>query len=159
MTPRSERGTQFVAYGDCCVGPPQPGRGHEEHLAAVHEVMGRLEPGPDFVCFLGDMIWGITADNAPPDPAVLRGEWDRALSGPMRPLSDLDVPVYRIAGNHDTFDTISEGVWREVFPDLPANGPSGQEGLSYFVRRGHVLIIALDVYATAMGGLSPVRSA
>jgi hypothetical protein len=118
--------------------------------------MGRLEPGPDFVCFLGDMIWGITADNAPPDPAVLRGEWDRALSGPMAPLSDLRVPVYRIAGNHDTFEPISEGVWREVFPDLPTNGPSGQEGLSYFVRRGHVLIIALNVYATAMGGLSPV---
>ena len=37
---------QFVVYGDCCIGPPEPGRNHEAHLAALHDVMGGLRPDP-----------------------------------------------------------------------------------------------------------------
>lgn len=152
LTPRSEDGLQFVAYGDCCISPPEPGRGHEEHLEAVHAVLHRLRPRPDFVCFLGDMIWGLTREHGPNfDADALRAEWQRVLNGAMKPLADLDAPVYRIAGNHDTFNAASEKVWREIFADLPGNGPAGQEGLSYFIRREDLLIVALDVYATAMG--------
>lgn len=157
LTPRTANGCQFVVYGDCCIGPPEPGRNHEAHLAAIHEVMGRLTPRPDFVCFVGDLIWGLTRDHRPnADAAALRAEWDRALGAEMKPLADLGVPVYPIAGNHDTFNAASEQVWREVFPGLPSNGPPGQEGLSYFVRRGDLLIIGLNVYATAMGAPSTV---
>ena len=39
---------------------------------------------------------------------------------------------------------------------MPRNGPAGQEGLSYFVRRGDLLIVALDVYATVMGAPTTV---
>ena len=39
LMPRSEGGIQFVAYGDCCICPPEPGRDHEQHLEAVHAVM------------------------------------------------------------------------------------------------------------------------
>ena len=69
----------------------------------------------------------------------------------LTPLSDLGAAVYRIGSNHDTLDAASEAVWREVFADIPANGPPGQEGLSYFVRRDDCLVIGLDVYATALG--------
>jgi len=157
LVPRSAHGCQFVAYGDCCIGPPEPGRDHEQHLAAVHAVMHRLQPRPDFVCFLGDMIWGLTPQHGPNcDADALRAEWRRVLSREMRPQADLGSPVYRIAGNHDTFNATSEKVWREVFPDLPANGPPGQEGLSYFTRQGDLLIVALDVYATALGAPTTV---
>lgn len=157
LMPRSGSGCQFVAYGDCCIGPPEPGRNHEQHLSALHDVMGRLTPGPDFVCFLGDMIWGLQRDHSSsPHPDALRAEWGRVLGGEMKPLMDMGVPVYRIAGNHDTFHAVSEEVWREVFPEIPANGPPGQEGLSYFVRKGELLIVALNVYATTLGAPSTV---
>ena len=157
LMPRAETGIQFVAYGDCCIDPPEPGRDHEQHLAAVHAVLQRLQPRPDFVCFLGDMIWGLTREHGPNfDAEALDAEWQRILAGPMRPLTDLGAPIYRIAGNHDTFNSVSEQVWRRVFADLPQNGPAGQEGLSYFVRQDDLLIVAVDVYAQALGAPSTV---
>ena len=111
LMPRSAGGFQFVAYGDCCISPPEPGREHEQHLEAVHAVMHRLRPRPNFVCFLGDMIWGLTREHGPNfDADALRAEWERVLGGAMQPLGDLGVPVYRIAGNHDTFNATSEQV-------------------------------------------------
>ena len=114
--------------------------------------MTRLSPKPDFVCFLGDMIAGLPADHPPATAAdKLRAQWNNVLTNHMTPLSDLGAAVYRIGSNHDSLDASSEAVWREVFADIPANGPPGQEGLSYFVRRDDCLVIGLDVYATALG--------
>ena len=152
LLPRTETGCHFVAYGDCCIGPPEPGRGHEEHLAAVHRVMHQLDPRPEFVCFLGDLIWGLTREHGPNhDAESLRQEWAVKLPREMKPLTDLDVPVFRIPGNHDTMTPVSETVWREVFDEIPQNGPEGQEGLTWFERRGDLLIIGISVYAMNMG--------
>jgi len=150
--PRTEQGHHFVAYGDCCIGPPESGRGHEEHLAAVHRVMHRLDPHPQFVCFLGDLIWGLTDGHGPNhDGEALRVEWRVKLAQEMKPLADLCVPVFRIPGNHDTMTPVSEAVWREVFPEIPQNGPNGQHGLTWFERRDDLLMIGISVYAMNMG--------
>ena len=149
---RTESGYHFVAYGDCCIGPPEPGRGHEEHLAAVHRVMQRLDPHPQFVCFLGDLIWGLTDEHGPNhDGEALRDEWRVRLTQEMKPLTDLGVPVFRIPGNHDTMTPVSEAVWREVYPEIPRNGPDGQQGLTWFERGDDLLIIGISVYAMNMG--------
>ena len=152
LLPRTERGYHFVAYGDCCIGPPEPGLGHEEHLAAVHRVMHRLDPRPQFVCFLGDLIWGLTQEHGPNhDGESVRHEWRVKLPREMKPLADLGVPVFRIPGNHDTMTPVSEAVWREIFPEIPQNGPDGQQGLTWFERRDDLLIIGISVYAMNMG--------
>ena len=152
LLPRTEQGYHFVAYGDCCIGPPEPGRGHEEHLAAVHQVMHRLDPRPQFVCFLGDLIWGLTQEHGPNyDGESLHQEWTVKLPREMKSLTDLNVPVFRIPGNHDTMTPVSEAVWREVFPEIPQNGPDGQQGLTWFERRDDLLMIGISVYATSMG--------
>ncbi len=152
LLPRSKQGCHFVAYGDCCIGPPEPGRRHEEHLAAVHRVMHRLDPRPQFACFLGDLIWGLTPEHGPNhDGEALRQEWAEKLAREMKPLADLDVPVFRIPGNHDTMTPASEIVWREVFHEMPQNGPQGQEGLTWFERQDDLLIIGISVYAMNMG--------
>ena len=152
LLPRTEMGCHFVAYGDCCIGPPEPGRGHEEHLSAVHRVMHQLDPRPQFVCFLGDLIWGLTREHGPNhDADSLRREWTVKLPREMKPLTDLDVPVFRIPGNHDTMTPVSETVWKEVFDEIPQNGPEGQEGLTWFERRDDLLIIGISVYAMNMG--------
>ena len=114
--------------------------------------MHRLDPRPQFACFLGDLIWGLTPEHGPNhDGEALRREWAEKLAREMKPLADLDVPVFRIPGNHDTMTPVSEIVWREVFHEMPQNGPQGQEGLTWFERQGDLLIIGISVYAMNMG--------
>lgn len=148
--PRTADGFQFVAYGDCCVTMPDSRRRaeHERVLANIHATMQRLRPAPEFICFLGDAIAGTHHAG---DEAGLRAEWEDALNGALRPLAEMGVPVYRIGSNHDTFDAASERVWQQVFPDIPRNGPPGQEGLTWYERRGNRLLVGLHVYPTAMG--------
>jgi hypothetical protein len=67
------------------------------------------------------------------------------------------IPVYHITSNHNTYDLESEAVWREVFPDLPRNGPPGQEGLSYWVRRGDLLLVIVNTCFSGLGGSGHVE--
>src|SRR5260370_21640393 len=61
------------------------------------------------------------------------------------------IPVWNATSNHTTYDEMSEAVFREVLGH-PRNGPRGQEGLSYWVRRGELLFFFFP-YA----GASPCR--
>ena len=47
-----------------------PGAPHEATFAAVNGVVARLRPQPEFICFPGDEIRGLTADDK-----VLRRQW------------------------------------------------------------------------------------
>lgn len=60
-------------------------------------------------------------------------------------------PVYHVTSNHNTFDEQSERVWRDVFPDIPRNGPAGQEGLSYWVQRRDLLMVFVNTSFTGLG--------
>jgi hypothetical protein len=68
------------------------------------------------------------------------------------------IPIWHSTGNHTTYDEMSEAVFREVL-DLPRNGPAGQEGLSYFVRRGDLLIVFVHTLWTGSGGEGYVERA
>ena len=78
---------------------------------------------------LGDHIVGMSDDRA-----GLRSQWRYWLDHEMAWLDRDAVPVYHTTSNHNTYSAESEQVWREFFPDLPRNGPTGQEGLSYWLR-------------------------
>ena len=59
LVPRDETGFQFVCYADSCSGVA--GAPHESTFAAVNAVVARLRPQPEFICFPGDEIRGLTA--------------------------------------------------------------------------------------------------
>src|SRR5689334_9215733 len=61
-------GYQFVVYADSCSGVA--GFLHESTFASVNAVIQRLEPQPEFICFPGDEIRGLVADEA-----ALREQW------------------------------------------------------------------------------------
>lgn len=61
------------------------------------------------------------------------------------------VPLWHTTSNHTTYDQMSENVFREVL-ELPRNGPPGQEGLSYWVRRGDLLLVFVHTLWTGPGG-------
>lgn len=135
---------RFVVYGDCCSGIP--GALHEETAASVNRVVAALQPPPDFVCFLGDEVMGLTTseDN-------LRAQWRYWLNHEMAWLDRTVTPLYNVPANHTAYDVMSERVYADVMTHLPANGPAGQERLSYFVRRGDLLMIFVNTMSTALG--------
>lgn len=143
-------GHQFVLYGDACSGVP--GAPHEATFASVNAVIRRLRPQPEFILFPGDEIIGLTAD-----ADALRAQWRHWLDHEMGWLDRRTIPLWHTTGNHTTYDVMSEDVFREVL-DLPRNGPPGQEGLSYWVRRGDLLLIFVHTLWTGLGGEGHVET-
>jgi hypothetical protein len=150
LLPRGD-GHQFVFYGDACSGVP--GALHEQTFAAVNAVVRKLVPRPQFIIFPGDEIAGLT-----PDADRLRAQWRHWLDREMGWLDRRTIPIWHSTGNHTTYDEMSEAVFREVL-DLPRNGPAGQQGLSYFVRRGDLLIVFVHTLWTGSGGEGYVETA
>jgi hypothetical protein len=145
-------GHQFACYADSCSGVP--GARHEATFAAVSAVVRRLRPRPDFICFPGDEIAGLTADDD-----ELRRQWRYWLDHEMAWLDRRAIPLYHTTGNHTTYDRASEAIFREVLSHLPRNGPPGQEGLSYFVRCGDLLMVFVNTLWSGCGGEGRVETA
>src|SRR3954452_17397099 len=144
-------GHHFVVYGDACSGVP--GAPHEETFAAVNAVLRRLKPFPEFIAFLGDEIVGLSAS-----PDELRAQWRYWLDREMGWLDRKRTPLWHTTSNHGTYDAMSESIFKEMLPDIPRNGPEGQEGLSYWVCRGDLLLVFVHTLWTGLGGEGHVET-
>ena len=60
--------------------------------------------------------------------------------------------MFHSTGNHTTYNQMSERVFADVMRHLPQNGPAGQEGLAYFVRRDDLLLVFVHTLWSSMGG-------
>ena len=143
-------GHQFVMYGDSCSGVP--GALHERTFSEVNAVLRRLTPQPEFILFPGDEIIGLT-----PDPLALRAQWKHWLDVEMAWLDRAQTPMWHTTGNHTAYDTMSEDIFRDVL-QLPDNGPADQKGMSYFVRRGDLLMVFTHTLWTGLGGEGHVET-
>lgn len=152
LVPSNDAGHHFVCYADCCSGIP--GAPNEANFAAVNRVVSRLKPQAQFICFLGDEIKGLTADDE-----RLRDQWRYWFEEEMAWLDRDKVPLYHTTGNHTTYDKASETIFRDVLAHLPRNGPLGQEGLSYFVRRDDLLLVFVNTAWSGLGGDGRVECA
>jgi len=150
LTPIGD-GHRFVFYGDSCSGVP--GAPHEATFARTNSVISALDPSPEFVVFAGDELAGLTADDD-----ELRAQWRHWLDVEMAWLDREQVPLYQVTSNHVTYDVMSERVFTEVLSWLPRNGPEGQGGLSYFVRRGDLLMVFVNTCWSGHGGEGHVES-
>lgn len=144
LTVRGSGGHRFVWMGDCCSGVP--GQRHERNFAAVNKVLQSLDPMPEHVVFLGDNVSGYTSDEA-----ELRAQWKYFLEKEFNFL-DAKIPVHHITSNHNTSNPMAERVFRDVFPNIPKNGPVGQEGLSYWLRDGDLLRVMVNTSFSELGG-------
>ena len=151
ILPAATDGHQFVIYGDSCSGVP--GALHETKLAQINAVLQRLAEDPQFVCFPGDEIIGLT-----PDEANLRQQWSHWFNHEMAWLDRETIPLYHTTGNHTTYNPMSEAVFRDVMQHLPANGPVDQRGLSYYVRRDDLLMIFTNTLWSGLGGEGNVET-
>lgn len=144
-------GHHFVFYGDSCSGVP--GAPHERSHRAVNEVIERLSPAPEFIVFPGDEVIGLTNDMT-----ALRAQWRYWLDKEMAWLDRTKIPLFNATGNHTTYSAESEGVFAEVHPHLPENGPDGQKRLSYFVRRDGLLLVFVHTAWSRLGGEGRVET-
>jgi len=105
---------------------------------------------PDFVVVNGDLVSGRSGRLE----EQLRA-WRELF---MAPLLEAGIPVYACRGNHDQSfgddkpprHETSLDVWNRVFSGrfaFPPNGPSKEKNVTYFVRRGPVLLLVMDNYA------------
>jgi hypothetical protein len=140
-------GHHFVLYGDACSGIP--GHVHEANFATINAVIRRLDPPPTFILFLGDEIAGLTADTD-----SLRAQWRHFLD---HEIGWIDRPLFHATGNHTTYDTASEAMFRDLL-GMPRNGPPGQEGLAYWVRRDDLLLVFVHTLWTGLGGEGHVET-
>lgn len=150
LDPRGD-GHRFVIFGDACAG--EPGGRHEAGFARVNAVVNRLDPAPEFIVFPGDEIIGLTRDEA-----ELRAQWRHWFEVEMAWLDRTRIPMFHTTANHTTYDPMSERVFAEVMGHLPRNGPPGQEGLSYFVRRGDLLMVFVHTLWSGLGGEGHVET-
>ena len=135
-------GHQFVVYGDSCSGIA--GAPHEATFRQINAAIRALDQQPEFIGFLGDEIMGLTTD-----ADELRRQWQHFFGRELAWLDRDAIPLYHTTGNHTTYDAMSEGVFREFMRHLPLD-ESG--GLSYFVRRGDLLLVFADTLDSAAGG-------
>ena len=149
LLPRG-RGHQFVLYGDSCSGVPDAP--HERSFAQVNTVVRRLTPPPEFIIFAGDEIAGLQAE-----PDQLRRQWRRWLDHEMAWLDRRATPLWHATGNHTAYDPMSEAVFRDTL-SMPRNGPPGQEGLSYWVRRDDLLLVFVHTLWSGLGGEGHVET-
>ncbi len=145
LVPGDGGGHQFVCYADSCSGVP--GALHEATFASVNAIVAKLRPQPAFICFPGDEIIGLTADDE-----GLRQQWRHWFGREMAWLDRGAIPLYHTTGNHTTYDPASEAIFREVMAHLPRNGPPDQEGLSYFIRREDLLLVFVNTLWSGLGG-------
>ncbi len=146
-----DNGYQFVVYADSCSGIA--GFLHESTFASVNAVIQQLDPQPEFICFPGDEIRGLVADEG-----ALRDQWRYWFEHEMALHDFQAIPVYHTTANHTTYDEASEAIYREVMCHLPQNGPSGQESLTYFVRNGDLLMIFVNTLWSGLGGEGTVET-
>lgn len=150
LVPRGD-GHQFVLYADSCSGVP--GAPHAATHARVNAVVQSLDPAPEFVVYPGDEIIGLTTSET-----ALRAQWAYWLDTEMAWLDRSTTPLYNTTGNHTTYDAMSARVFGDVLQHLPQNGPAGQKGLSYFVRRGELLMVFVDTLCAELGGEGRVET-
>ena len=141
-------GHQFVVYGDSCSGIA--GAPHEASFRQVNAAIRALDQPPEFICFLGDEIMGLTTD-----ADELRRQWQHFFAREMAWLDRDDIPLYHTTGNHTTYDPVSESVFRDVMAHLPPHGP---DGLSFFLRLGDLLLVFVNTLNSGTGGEGTVST-
>lgn len=149
LLPRGPR-HNFVFYGDSCSGIP--GQPHEAKFCGVNAVLRRFLPPPEFIVFLGGEIAGLTVD-----ANELQAQWRYWLESEMGWLHRRTIPLWSTTGNHTAYDRMSETLFRDVL-GMPQHGPSGREGLSYWVRRDDLLLVFAHTLWTGLGGEGHVET-
>ena len=142
---------QFIIYSDSCSGVA--GTEYADNLRKINQHIVDICPAPDFICFSGDEIIGLTNNEL-----KLQEQWDYWKNTEMKYFYDNNIPIYNTTGNHTTYNSLSEKVFKDTFHQIPHNGPDNQIGLSYYIIRGNLLMIFVNTCSEILGGEGRVET-
>jgi hypothetical protein len=135
---------KFAVMGDC--RGARAGQGSKDGVrVSILEPLAEdaVKQGVRLVVFSGDLADGGFRSGR------LTNQW-KVWREAMAPLYSAGVPVYAVRGNHELQQDHPRGAavkaWRSFFPELPQNGPPGQEGLSYSVVYSNATFVGFDQF-------------
>ena len=148
---------KFVVFGDS----PDPAKntttGISPALAPIATAVAA--ENPDLVLYMGDLVNGWELTNESPMEKNFTGQfgnWMTAVSPIHNYSADTGIPLYVVRGNHE------DGPIETVLPllstyrataasGMPANGPPGEEKLTYSFTHKGAKFIATDDYVAHDG--------
>ena len=104
---------------------------HEATFRQVNQVVRALAKQPQFICFPGDEIMGLSAD-----ADELRRQWSYFFDTEMAWLDRNGIPLFHTPGNHTTYDIQSEAVYRDVMARASAEWSAGSTGRCHITCGG-----------------------
>ena len=157
---------RFVVAGDGRAEYPWNGRREPpaEDIGGINQAINKeickavIDEQAKIMLWTGDIVnVSEGAGSKPDDKTRFLKNGLNAWRKIMQPLYDKHVTVLPVRGNYDvewherkdrTPNEIAgaTAVWREVFPELPDNGPDCEKKLSYYYATDSVLFIGLDQY-------------
>jgi len=128
---------KFVAVGD------SRGDFNGVNTPILAEIANEIvNQGADFVVFPGDLVNGGVAQTTMQSQLTT---WRNT----MQPVYNAGIDVYAVRGNHDLGSPAGVTAWNAVLPELPDNGPAGEQNLTYSVTHNNALVIGLDQYVAS----------
>ncbi len=152
-------GFRCVVYGDCRA-TTQSEIFNRPVLSFINSQIVALDPRPEFVIFLGDMVRGCFP-KSDPSPYVLADNtlnvWKSFMTQTLN-----GIPFYTVVGNNDLYgrtgwtEYVLQGQYQSIFSNMPNNGPTNYKKLVYSFEYGsgdeRTLFVILDGFGFANVG-------
>jgi len=140
---------RFLFFGDALVSVP--GEPCYQHFSSILTHIASLNLRPDFLLSGGDDIYGHCDTTS-----EIEDQWASVL-GLVHASFGREIPFYGSPSNHNNMGVQYDSVWRRQF-SYPSNGAPGQEKLSYWIRRGDLLLAITHQADERLGGPAHVES-
>lgn len=142
----------FVVFGDSPDPASNTTTGISPNLSLIATAVAA--ENPDLVMYNGDLINGWMLTNVSPMMGNYSGQlenWMDAVSPIYNYTTGTGIPIYVLRGNHEdgpneTVTALLDAYLATVASDMPANGPSGEEKLTYSFIHNDAKFIATDDY-------------
>ncbi len=132
---------------------------NKELLEYLRDQILALNPGPDMVFFLGDLVTRAVYPDGNGDLHRFLPDWKEIMS----PLPDNGIKVYVAVGNRDLYgpegwppEKVYEAEFQEFFSeppfDMPDNGPDHYRRLTYSFSQDNLFFVVLDTFGFKADG-------
>jgi DNA repair exonuclease SbcCD nuclease subunit len=148
---------KFIVFGDS----PDPAKntttGISPDLSRIATAVAAEKP--DLVMYTGDLVNGWMLTNESPMETNYTGQfgrWMEAVSPIHNYATGTGIPLYILRGNHEdgpdkTIAPLLDAYLATVASGMPANGPPGEERLTYSFTHNGAKFIAIDDYSPHNG--------
>jgi para-nitrobenzyl esterase len=148
---------KFVVFGDSPDPAANTTTGISPALSPIAKAIAAEKP--DLALYIGDLVSGGLLTNASPMQNNYTGQfgnWEDAVSPIHNYSTDTGIPLYVIRGNHEdglyhTDERLLDAYRTTVASGMPANGPPGEEKLTYSFTHNGAKFILNDNYVVHNG--------